>query len=243
MTERDIPDNWSKDQAGEPIGLGPNYIENNQTADTAAIGSHSQSVKKINKQDSADLAINNDLEGQPQGIAPTFNLNVFIEKLPRWTKNWVPWAIILTLIPGSMGFLAISMLFKLPSAPNCPQIFWPLASASVRLHCASLAASKQTINDLLQAITLVKQLPENHPLRGEINRLLEEWSQDILKLADESFQAGNLEEAIATSRKIPTDLKVSELVEEQIQKWQTIWSNAEGIYQESEQELRQRHWQ
>jgi hypothetical protein len=106
-----------------------------------------------------------------------------------------------------------------------------------------LAASKQTINDLLQAITLVKQLPENHPLRGEINRLLEEWSRDILKLADESFQAGNLEEAIATSRKIPTDVKVSELVEEQIQKWQTIWSKAEGIYQEAEQELRQRHWQ
>jgi hypothetical protein len=106
-----------------------------------------------------------------------------------------------------------------------------------------LAASKQTINDLLQAITLVKQLPENHPLRGEINRLLEEWSRDVLRLADESFQAGNLEEAIATARKIPTDVKVSELVEEQIQKWQTIWSKAEGIYQEAEKELRQRHWQ
>lgn len=243
MTERDIPDNWSKDQAGEPIGLGPNYIENNQTGDTAAIGSHSQSGKKINKQDGAGLAINNNSEGQPQGIAPTFNLNVLIQKLPPWTKNWVTWAVILAFIPGSMGFVAISILFKLPSAPNCPQIFWPLASASVRLHCAQLAASKQTINDLLQAITLVKQLPENHPLRGEINRLLEEWSRDILKLADESFQAGNLEEAIATSRKIPTDVKVSELVEEQIQKWQTIWSKAEGIYQEAEQELRQRHWQ
>jgi hypothetical protein len=243
MTERDIPDNWSKDQAGEPIGLGPNYIENNQTGDTAAIGSHSQSGKKINKQDGAGLAINNNSEGQPQGIAPTFNLNVLIQKLPPWTKNWVTWAVILAFIPGSMGFVAISILFKLPSAPNCPQIFWPLASASVRLHCAQLAASKQTINDLLQAITLVKQLPENHPLRGEINRLLEEWSRDILKLADESFQAGNLEEAIATSRKIPPDVKVSELVEEQIQKWQTIWSKAEGIYQEAEQELRQRHWQ
>jgi len=243
MTERDIPDNWSKDQAGEPIGLGPNYIENNQTGDTAAIGSHSQSGKKINKQDGAGLAINNNSEGQPQGIAPTFNLNVLIQKLPPWTKNWVTWAVILAFIPSSMGFVAISILFKLPSAPNCPQIFWPLASASVRLHCAQLAASKQTINDLLQAITLVKQLPENHPLRGEINRLLEEWSRDILKLADESFQAGNLEEAIATSRKIPTDVKVSELVEEQIQKWQTIWSKAEGIYQEAEQELRQRHWQ
>lgn len=182
------------------------------------------------------MAINDNSE-------PTFNLNVLIEKMPRWTKNWVVWAAVLTLIPGSMGFLALSILFKLPTAPNCPQIFWPLASASVRLHCAQLAASKQTINDLLQAITLVKQLPENHPLRGEINRLLEEWSRDVLRLADESFQAGNLEEAIATARKIPTDVKVSELVEEQIQKWQTIWSKAEGIYQEAEKELRQRHWQ
>ena len=236
MTERDIPDNWSSDQAGEPIGVQPNYIQNNQTADTAAIGSHSQSMKQKKKQDGDVLAINDNSE-------PTFNLNVLIEKMPRWTKNWVVWAAVLTLIPGSMGFLALSILFKLPTAPNCPQIFWPLASASVRLHCAQLAASKQTINDLLQAITLVKQLPENHPLRGEINRLLEEWSRDILKLADQSFQGGNLEEAIATARKIPTDVKVSELVEEQIQKWQTIWSKAEGIYQEAEKELRQRHWQ
>ena len=236
MTERDIPDNWSSDQAGEPIGVQPNYIQNNQTADTAAIGSHSQSMKQRKKQDGDVLAINDNSE-------PTFNLNILIEKMPRWTKNWVVWAAVLTLIPGSMGFLALSMLFKLPTAPNCPQIFWPLASASVRLHCAQLAASKQTINDLLQAITLVKQLPENHPLRGEINRLLEEWSRDVLRLADESFQAGNLEEAIATARKIPTDVKVSELVEEQIQKWQTIWSKAEGIYQAAEKELRQRHWQ
>lgn len=49
MTERDIPDNWSSDQAGEPIGVQPNYIQNNQTADTAAIGSHSQSMKQKKK--------------------------------------------------------------------------------------------------------------------------------------------------------------------------------------------------
>jgi hypothetical protein len=106
-----------------------------------------------------------------------------------------------------------------------------------------LAASKQTINDLLQAIALVKQLPENHPLRGEINRFLEQWSRDILQLADESFQSGDLQGAIATARQIPADLQGSKLVEEQIEKWQSIWLKAEGIYQEAEQELRQRHWQ
>ncbi|MFM6318470.1 MAG: chromosome segregation ATPase, partial [Dolichospermum sp.] len=106
-----------------------------------------------------------------------------------------------------------------------------------------LAASKQTVNDLLQAIALVKQLPENHPLREEINRFLEQWSRDILQLADETFQSGDLPGAIATARQIPADLEASKLVEEQIAKWQSIWSKAEGIYQEAEQELRQRRWQ
>jgi hypothetical protein len=173
----------------------------------------------------------------------TFNLSNITEKLPSWMKSWVLWLIILTLIPSSIGFVSISILLKLPSAPNCPEIFWPLASASVRLHCAQLAASKQTVNDLLQAITLVKELPQNHPLRGQINSFLEEWSRDILRLADQSFQSGNLEEAITTSRQIPEDLEARKIVEEQITKWQLIWSKAEEIYQESLQELAQRHWQ
>ncbi len=236
MTKRDIPDNWSLDQVEEPIGLDPNYISNNQRADTTAVGSHFRSVKNGKNQDGIGLSINNVSKGN-------FNFSGITEKMPPWTKGWIPLAVVLTLIPGSVGFLAISMLFKLPSAPNCPQIFWPLASASVRLHCAQLAASKQTVNDLLQAIALVKQLPENHPLRGEINRFLEQWSRDILQLADESFQSGNLQGAIATARQIPADLEASKLVEEQIEKWQSIWSKAEGIYQEAEKELRQRHWQ
>jgi len=137
----------------------------------------------------------------------------------------------------------MAMLLKLPSAPNCPSIFWPLASASVRLHCAQLAASKQTVNDLLQAIALVDHLPENHPLRREINRNLEEWSRSILQLADQSFQSGKLDEAIATARKIPKDLSADKLVDEQISKWQSTWSKGEKIYQTAENELRLTHWQ
>jgi hypothetical protein len=187
----------------------------------------------------------NNTEGLPikTHSAQTFNLSNITEKLPSWMKSWVLWLIMLTLIPSSIGFVSISILLKLPSAPNCPEIFWPLASASVRLHCAQLAASKQTVNDLLQAITLVKELPQNHPLTGQINSFLEEWSRDILRLADQSFQSGNLEEAITTSRQIPEDLEARKIVEEQITKWQLIWSKAEEIYQESLQELAQRHWQ
>jgi hypothetical protein len=229
MTERDIPDNWSPGRARESNHQG------NLPLDGAAAGSTSKSVKKRKKKDTSGF-INKDSK-------VTAAFNQLAERMPRWMKSWVLWSVILTLIPGSTAFLAVSMLLKLPSAPNCPEIFWPLASASVRLHCAQLAASKQTVSDLLQAIALVKELPSNHPLRTQIDGLLEDWSRDILQLADESFQAGNLEEAIATARQVPEDLKAHELVDEQISKWQRIWTRAEKIYQDAENELRQRNWQ
>lgn len=232
MTERDIPESWSSARATEPdeitrlsrsLPIGETHVSG-----VPANGSTSKSMKRRKKRNS-----DNEL-----GIP-----SIPYGKMPNWMKSWVLWTVLLALVPGSIAFISMAMLLKLPSAPNCPSIFWPLASASVRLHCAQLAASKQTVNDLLQAIALVKQLPENHPLRGEINRNLEDWSRSILQLADQSFQSGKLDEAIATARKIPTDLSADKLVDEQITKWQSIWSKGENIYQAAENELRQAHSQ
>ncbi|MBW4571800.1 MAG: chromosome segregation ATPase [Tolypothrix carrinoi HA7290-LM1] len=231
MTERDIPESWSSARATEPdeiTRLSRSLPIGDRVSGVPANGSTSKSVKRRKKR-------NSDKE---QGTASTP-----YGQMPNWMKSWVLWTVLLALIPGSIGFISMAMLLKLPSAPNCPSIFWPLASASVRLHCAQLAASKQTVNDLLQAIALVKQLPENHPLRAEINRNLEEWSRSILQLADQSFQSGKLDEAIATAHKIPQNLSADKLVDEQITKWQSIWSKGENIYQKAENELRQAHWQ
>ncbi|MBW4645158.1 MAG: chromosome segregation ATPase [Goleter apudmare HA4340-LM2] len=235
MTERDIPDSWSPARARKSDKLKKPSPET-QKFGVPVTGSNSKSVKRQTDNNPEELPLNS----QPDA---TIALNQVYQKLPRWMRSWVFWLMMLTLIPGSIGFLAMAMLLKLPSAPNCPTIFWPLASASVRLHCAQLAASKQTVADLLQGIGLLKQVPQDHPLRGEADRFLERWSRDILTLADESFQAGNLEEAIATARKIPNDLSAYKLVEEQVTKWQSIWSKAEEIYKETEEELRQQRWQ
>jgi len=231
MTERDIPESWSSARATEPdkiTRLSRDLPIGDHLSDAPANGSTSKSVKRRKKRNS-----------DKETVTPSTSYGT----MPNWMKSWVLWTVLLALVPGSIGFISMAMLLKLPSAPNCPSIFWPLASASVRLHCAQLAASKQTVNDLLQAIALVKQLPENHPLRGEINRNLEEWSRSILQLADQSFQSGKLDEAIATARKIPQDLSADKLVDEQITKWQSIWSKGENIYQKAEEELQKQHWQ
>ena len=230
MTQRDTSGSRSLGRAREPDMMTrlsrAGYVNETKMSGVPPAGSNSKSVMQSKPNTSEQLP--------PSGHGSG--------KMPRWLKSWVLWALLLTLVPGGIAFMAMGMLLKLPTAPNCPSIFWPLASASVRLHCAQLAASKQTVKDLLQAIDLVKQLPESHPLREEIDRYLEQWSRDILKLADESFQQGKLEEAIATARQIPEDLPAHQLVKEQITEWEKIWSDAEGIYQQAENEMREQPW-
>ncbi|MDJ0796028.1 MAG: chromosome segregation ATPase [Calothrix sp. MO_167.B12] len=239
MAERDIPESWSLDKTEQPQTMARlsriGKIGDHHLPRGSATSSNSNPVNRAT--DKHFMA-----DGQSQ-TAPSSQIpEQKFPKLPRWARSWVLWALILSLAPGTIAFFAISMLLKLPSAPNCPSIFWPLASASVRLHCAQLAASKQNLPDLLQAISLVKHLPKNHPLRGEIDSSTEEWSRDILKLADLSFQDGKLEEAIATAREIPKNLAAYRLVDEKIEYWRSTWSKAENLYKDAENHIREERW-
>lgn len=239
MTKRDIPESWSLARARDPdeitrLSQGRQKPETHSSG-VPATGSTSKFVKRSKQSNSEPPPLN----GQSQG---TLQARKNYGKLPRWLTSWILWVFLLTLVPAGIALMSMSMLLKLPSAPNCPSIFWPLASASVRLHCAQLAASKQTVNDLLQAIALVKKLPPSHPLRGEIDHFIEQWSGDILQLADQSFQSGKLDEAIATAGKIPEDVSTYKLVNEKITKWQSTWSKAEDIYKEAEGEIRAEQW-
>ncbi len=249
MRERDIPESGSKATVNQSDDLtqlsrkqqlnGRNMSGSPGTNSSA--NSNAKSTAKSVKQQKTNISGKTVLQTEVQG-KPSAKGNIS-GKLPRWTKSWVLWTVLLAFVPGTIAFISMAMLFKLPAAPNCPAIFWPLASASVRMHCAQLAASKQTIKDLLQAMELVKGLPENHPLRKEVDRLLEEWSKDVLKLAGESFQAGKLNDAIATAKRIPNDMPAYKLVEAQIQEWQSLWAKGESIYQETEDAMRNARWQ
>ena len=152
-------------------------------------------------------------------------------------KSWQFWGIASIFALLGVGALSIAVLLKLPALPNCPAVFWPTASASLRLYCAQLASEKRTIPDLLEAIALVKDLPSDHPLRPEVDRNLEQWARDILTLADAAFQRGDLKKAIAAAQKIPTTTAAAKLVKQQIKDWNETWAQAYRIYKESEQAL------
>ena len=163
-------------------------------------------------------------------------------RLKRLYTSWHFWAVLATATAGGMAFISVGLLLKLPAMPNCPSMFWPTASASMRLYCAQLAANKQTVKDLLEAIALVRSLPDDHPLREEINRQTEVWSEDILSLADKSFHAGKMDEAMATAKKIPNDVPAYSIVKQRVERWRSVWSKAEEIYRASEAQLRESNW-
>lgn len=152
------------------------------------------------------------------------------------------WAVVLILVSTGVGFGATTLLLKLPKSPQCSRMFWPVASASMRLYCAQLAAEEKTVDSLLQAIKLVDSFSPSHPLYAEANRKIEDWAEDILDLAEETYQEGKLQDAIAIARRIPDHVEAYKVVEERIAQWQETWAKGEAIYAEVEADLRKTRW-
>lgn len=151
-------------------------------------------------------------------------------------------AMILVVLSGTIGFTATSLLLQPSAGSSCPKIFWIVASASKRLYCAQLEADKKTTDSLLKAIALVEALPKDHPLRPQVDQYVEDWAEQILDLAEKEFQAGRIENAIATVKKIPEKAKAYQLVEARIQKWESIWQSGEQTLTEIETHLRKSNW-
>lgn len=160
-----------------------------------------------------------------------------------WLQHWQVVAGVSLLTSVGMSGLSLWLLLRQPTTPgNCDFVLWPLASASFRLYCAQQAAERHTLEDLLHAIDLIDDLPDDHPLAPEIHRRLEAWSDQVLALADAAFHEGQLNRAIAFARRIPRHVQAYTKVAERIQRWQEIWQEGESIYQRAEAALKNLEW-
>lgn len=224
-----------------------------QNSGSDATGKESER-KVVNKEKSSRSELKSDLPGfsenvlipvTPQGSMPTINQSAATQvqpkKRPFW-QIWQLWGILLVLCSGGIGYGATSMLLKLPKTQSCSKVFWPIASASVRLYCAQTAAEDKELDGLLSAIDLVAVLPDDHPLRPEIDRNINRWAGAILDLGEAQFQSGKLDQAIATAKRIPANVSAKEIVGEKIAKWESIWSKGEETYQQVEDKLREANW-
>ncbi len=161
---------------------------------------------------------------------------------PSWWDHW-PWLVAGTaLVSGMVGFGAVIVLLRLPSFPKCNRLFLPTASVASRLYCAQEAAKSRDVAGLERAMALLVDLPADHPQRADIDRFLNTWAMDLLTLANEQVQAGNLEAALAITQKIPPGTAAAQLAQEELRKWQMGWTEVTRIYEEAEMALRKGDW-
>ena len=163
-------------------------------------------------------------------------------RLVRLGRHWQTWAVVSILCSGVLGGISYDMLQRQTKQPHCASVYWPFAAASLRIYCAQERASKQTLEDLFEAISLVDVLDPDHPLRSAINPLINRWSTQALDLAEAAFHAGQLERAIQFANKIPAQATAHELVRERISRWRQIWAQGKTIYQEADAELQEGEW-
>lgn len=159
-----------------------------------------------------------------------------------WPIYWLFWMVAIAAIPGGAGLTALNELIRLPSRHDCSELYLPLTSAAKRLYCADVKASSGSIPGMLEAMALINALPEDNPLRPQINSKIERWSDKILSLGEMAFQGGNLEEAISIARQVPSNVPSYSVVENRVSKWETIWNKAEETYKKAEQNVRNERW-
>lgn len=153
--------------------------------------------------------------------------------------SWHFLGILLIFFSGGVGFLATSVLLSFSGSNNCSALYVPLASATTRLYCAQLQAEEQTLEGYLKAIRMVNGFPQSHPLRPDIDQNIRAWIEDIIVLAEDKFQEGKKDEAIAILREIPEKAGFGEVIDEQIMAWDKLWLEGETILGELRDELKQ----
>ena len=160
----------------------------------------------------------------------------------NWKISWQLVTVLLVISFGGAGFMATKALLKLPDNANCNNISLRFKSATNRIYCAQLIAEKNTVEDLLTAITLLDGFRENHPLAHEFNRYMKDWSNDILALAQQDLDQGKLESAIVIARKIPQNAENKDIIEEKVNRWREIWEKGNAIEAQINSELKQAQW-
>ena len=167
--------------------------------------------------------------------------------MPSWLRlsfirSWVFWAIITLGISGGLVYLALGLLLNPKAVPNCPEIFVPMSSASLRVYCGQLAASKQTLKDLVSALNLVKDVAPNDPTRGYIDSNVQRWSLAILRLAEATYQEGNYDEAVNAAKKVPNNIPAYKIVAKRLGQWQETWTKGVALDKETRALLNSSKW-
>ncbi|MBD2460815.1 hypothetical protein H6G89_07135 [Oscillatoria sp. FACHB-1407] len=142
---------------------------------------------------------------------------------------------------GGLGITAFLWLTNLPPLPDCRRIS-PLSADMERLYCAREAAQSGEANQLIAGVKLVQGWSSTHPLYPEAQELLNQWSAQLLAIAQTTAEESGLDRAVEIANQIPENSTSYANAQAAIAQWQADWKQGEAIFAKAQEALKQQRW-
>jgi hypothetical protein len=117
-----------------------------------------------------------------------------------------------------------------------------MASDGDRLYCADVAAQSGKPEQLLAGIKTAQSLPKEHPLHAEGQRLIDKWSQDLVGIAKQKVERGDLSGATALVNRIPKSSEVYKRAQGTVKTWQEEWQQGQELTQKFQEAIKKQNW-
>lgn len=143
---------------------------------------------------------------------------------------------------GGTGVAAISWLTDVPPNPNCQQL-WFFSSDAERLFCAEQAARSGNASPLVAGLKLIEPWQDNHTLEKPANRLMSDWSKNVLAIASQKAGQNNLKQAIYLVSKVPANSPFYKDAQQMETRWRKSQIKGKALEDSIEGALKKRDWQ
>ncbi|MBD2099331.1 hypothetical protein [Leptolyngbya sp. FACHB-261] len=156
--------------------------------------------------------------------------------------SWTFWASLGLLTATSVGTASLLLLLRLPPKPDCSTLGSLTATDSLRIYCARSLARQGDSANLMAALQLIEQLPPESPLHNEARQAVSDWSEQLLRLARQQVQKGDLQSALSLLNRIPNSAPNYARVSETRAFWQQEWRQGQQTETKVIKALRNRQW-
>jgi hypothetical protein len=155
-----------------------------------------------------------------------------------WTIFWL----MLTAIVSTTSMAGYWLLTSPPPTTDCSDKSL-LGSDGEKLYCAQKQADSGKLKDLQAAMAIAVNISEDRPLYNESRRSIGEWSLDLLRIAQDKVDEGDLKGARAIVKQIPIDSDRYKKIQARATKWQTQWQNGAEIEKKFYIAIKAQRWQ
>jgi hypothetical protein len=140
-----------------------------------------------------------------------------------------------------VGGWAIWSLTTPPPSADCRQLS-ATSTDMERLYCAQESARSGELPKILAAIDLLGQWKPDHPLYREAQRLIGEWSDPVLKAAQNQAENADLRSAVELAMHIPKDSPAYQEAQTAIAEWKQVWKKGEKLATAARKAMKASDW-